>query len=180
MMARSASGFERRDFGDHQIPVLRLFLLVLTVVVLHSMLFARVRIANVGPDIFLVLSLVGGLELGVAGGAALGVLAGFAADMTTYLPIGLWAFIGGLLGFVMGLVRERAFTGSLQRPPFLLAFLGVFFGTSMYPALALVVSDVSLPAPLRLIKTVLLTSLWGVALVLPVRSIVRLIMGSSR
>jgi cell shape-determining protein MreD len=180
MIPRSAPGFDRRDFSDHQIPVLRLLLLVVSVVIVHSLLFARVRIASVGPDIFLVLSLVGGLELGVAGGAALGVLAGLAADMTTYLPIGLWAFVGGLLGFVMGLVRERAFTGMLQRPPFLLAFIGVFFGTLLYPALVLVVSDVSLPAPLRLIKTVLLTSIWGVVLVPPVRFLVRLVMGSAR
>jgi cell shape-determining protein MreD len=180
MMTRTAGGIERRDFGDQQIPIARLVLLVVTVFVIHSVLFMRFRIAGVGPDLFLVLSLVGGLELGVAGGAALGVFAGLAADMTTYLPIGLWAFVGGFLGFAMGLVRDRAFTGTLQRPPFLLAFLGCFFGTSLYPGLALVVSDVSLPSPLRIIKTVFLTALWGVVLVLPIRSLVRLIMRSSR
>jgi cell shape-determining protein MreD len=178
MPTRGSSSFDRRDLGERPVPVLRLVLLAATTIVLHSLLFTRLRIANVGPDLFLILSVVGGLELGVAGGAALGVLAGVAADMTTYLPIGLWALVGGVLGFVMGLIRERAFTGTLQRPPFLLAFLGVFVGAGLYPALALVVSDVSLPSPLRLIKTVVISALWAVVLVLPMRALVRFSMGT--
>lgn len=161
-------------------PILRLFFVAGAALAVHSLLFYRLRIAGIGPDVFLVLATIGGLEFGVAGGAALGVLAGLAADMTTHLPVGLWAFVGGLLGFAMGLVRERAFTGTLQRPPLLLVFIGVFFGTSLYPALALVMSDVSLPSPLRLIKMVLIPSLWALALVLPTRRFVRIIMGTSR
>jgi cell shape-determining protein MreD len=180
MPNRGATTFDRRDLGEQPVSILRLVLVVTTTVVFHSLLFTRLRIANVGPDVFLVLSIVGGLELGVAGGAALGVLAGLAADMTTYLPIGLWAFVGGLLGFVMGLIRERAFTGTLQRPPFLLAFLGVFVGAGLYPALALVVADVSLPSPLRLIKTILVSALWAVVLVIPIRAFVRFTMGTGR
>ncbi len=178
-MGPTMAGFERREFGERPVPILRLLLIAAVGLAVHSTLFYRLRLAGIGPDVFLVLATLGGLELGVAGGAALGVLTGLAADMTTHLPVGLWAFVGGLIGFAMGLVRERAFTGTLQRPPLLLVFVSVLFGTSLYPALALVVSDVSLPSPLRLFKMVLIPSLWSLALVLPLRRFVRLIMGTS-
>lgn len=171
--------FDRREFGERPVPILRLVFLAAVALTLHSTLFYRLRVAGIGPDLFLVLATIGGLELGVAGGAALGVFAGLAADMTTHLPVGLWAFVGGLIGFAMGIVRERAFTGTLQRPPLLLVFVAVFFGTSLYPALALVVNDISLPSPTRLVKMVVIPSLWALALVLPVRRFVRLIMGAS-
>ena len=141
--------FDRGPVRDRQVSILRLVVLVGVVLVLHGLLFTRFRIVGVGPEPFVALAILGGLELGVSGGAALGLVAGFAADMCTITPVGLWAFVGGLLGLAFGLVHERAYSDSLRRPPFALVAIGTVFALVLEPSFAFVVSETPFPSPLR-------------------------------
>ena len=175
MMANRS--FDRREFGERPVPLFRAAFFVLLVTVLHSLLFRRLRLAGFGPDFFLAASIIGGLELGLTGGAAVGVMAGVAADMFTFRPVGLWTFVCGLAGMVFGMVSERAFTGSLRRPPILLVALGTAAGTVLYPALALLVSNASYGGLPRLMAATGIVSLWSVALVVPLRWMIRILVG---
>lgn len=173
----SSRSFDRREFGERPLPLFRAAFFVLVVTALHSLLFRRLRIAGFGPDFFLAATLIGGLELGMAGGAAVGVMAGLAADMCTFRPVGLWTFVCGVTGMVSGMVSDRAFTGSLRRPPLLLVALGTAMGTVLYPALALLVSNASYGGVPRLLLGTVVISLWSIPFVLPLRWLVRTLVG---
>jgi cell shape-determining protein MreD len=169
--------FDRGAPADPPVPFLRLVLITAVVLVAHAVLFRRLRVAGVGPESFVALAVIGGLELGVAGGAALGVLAGLAADMCTTTSVGVWALVGGVLGLTMGLVHERAFADSLKRPPFFIVAFATAAAVPLQLAVAFVVDDSPFPAVLRLAWILLIAPLWGIAVTLPIRLVVRSIMG---
>jgi cell shape-determining protein MreD len=169
--------FDRGAPADPPVPFLRLVLVTAIVLVAHATMFRRLRVAGVGPESFVALAVIGGLELGVAGGAALGVLAGLAADMCTTTSVGVWAFVGGLLGLTMGLVHERAFTDSLKRPPYFIVAFTTAVAVPLQRSVAFVVDDSPFPAVLRLAWILLIAPLWGIAITLPIRQVIRLIIG---
>lgn len=170
--------FDRGPIRDRPVSIVRLVVLVAVVLVFDALLFVRLRIVGVGPEPFVALAVLGGLELGVSGGAALGLFAGLAADMCTTTPVGLWAFVGGLLGFAFGLVHERAYSDSLRRPPFALVAIGTVFALLLEPSFAFVVSETPFPSPLRLMTILLVTPLWAIVLTFPLRSLLRFVMRS--
>jgi cell shape-determining protein MreD len=171
--------FDRPGASDRPVAIVRLVVAVVSLLVLHGLLFRRLRIGGVGPEFFLALAVLGGVELGVAGGAALGLLAGVAQDMTATTSVGVWAFVGGVVGFAMGLVHERAYTDSLRRPPFVLVAVMTAVALGFGVALGYVIDGAPFPAPVRFARLLVLSALWGVVITLPVRRLLRVIVGRS-
>lgn len=159
-------------FSRGEVPVVRIALVTATVLVLHVALLSHVSVIGVRPEPFVLLAVIGGLELGTEAGALLGFMAGGAADILASTPIGLWALIGTVLAVVVGFVRDKAFSTVRSRMP-----VGLVMGTTVmallsYCALAFVVDEQPVPQARRLLAVLVIASLWNVALTIPFRGLV--------
>lgn len=81
---------------------LRAGLVVLVALVLHTSVFPQLRIADVRPDVMLLLAVLGGLAAGPQVGAIFGFACGLAADLLAQTPVGLAALTFSLVGYGVG------------------------------------------------------------------------------
>ena len=81
---------------------LRAGLVVLIALVLHTAVFPQLRIADVRPDLMLLLAVLGGLAAGPSVGAIFGVSCGLAVDLLAPTPVGLSALTFSLVGYGVG------------------------------------------------------------------------------
>lgn len=153
------------SFGaDRTVPVARIVLLSVTVLVLHVLLFSRFSLFAVRPEPFLLLTIVGALQLGPSGGAMLGCVAGFSADLLSSLPLGLWLLVCGVIGLAVGSIGVQL-TTDRRRAATIASVVGcTVIGLIMYPALAFAVSEQRYPPPLRYITIIVLAVLWNLLL----------------
>ncbi len=86
-------------------PVLRLPPLLLLVVLLHTTLFAEVRVAGVAPELLLLVAVAAGIAAGPQRGAVVGFAAGLVADLFLTTPFGLSALVYCLTGYAVGVLQ---------------------------------------------------------------------------
>ena len=89
---------------------LRAGIVVLVALVLHTSVFPQLRVADVRPDLMLLLAVLGGLSAGPQIGAVFGFACGLAVDLLLQTPLGLSALTFSLIGYGVG-----AFQGVLLR-----------------------------------------------------------------
>jgi rod shape-determining protein MreD len=154
-----------RSFGiERAVPLARIVLLSATVLVLDVLLFSRFSLFAVRPEPFLLLTIVGALQLGPGGGAMLGCVAGFSADLLSASPLGLWLLVCGVIGLGIGtlalqLATERQLTANIA------SVVGcTVIGLLLYPALAFAVTEQRYPPPLRYLTIIVFAVLWNVVL----------------
>lgn len=137
--------------------VLRLGFVVLAFLLAETVLAPYVRIAGVGPDLLLVVTVSTGLLYGAREGIATGVYCGLLADLLRGRFLGLGAFSKGLTGYFFGLLSDRIFKDNLLVPILAglagtiidqLAFLifgnAVGQGLQLWPGLYRIVAPLSL------------------------------------
>lgn len=84
---------------------LRLPVVLLLALVVHTAVLPRVRVAGASPDLMLLFSICAGLVAGAERGALVGFFCGIAADLFLQTPIGLSALTYSLIAFSVGLVQ---------------------------------------------------------------------------
>lgn len=92
---------------------LRAGIVLLVALVLHTSVFPQLRVADVRPDLMLLLAVLGGLAAGPQIGAVFGFACGLAVDLLLQTPLGLSALTFSLIGYGVG-----AFQGVLLRSAF--------------------------------------------------------------
>ena len=152
-------------FGaDARVPAARVLLLSVTVLVLDVMLFSRFSLFAVRPEPFLLLTIVGALQLGSSGGALLGCFAGLAADLLSSSPLGLWMLVCGVIGLALGTLRGQL-NQERQRTTTAAAVVScTIVGLLLYPTLSFAVSETRFPPPLRFLTIIFFACMWNVVL----------------
>ncbi len=152
-------------FGaETRVPAARVLLLSATVLVLHVMLFSRFSLFAVRPEPFLLLTIVGALQLGPSGGALLGCCAGVAADLLSSSPLGLWMLVCGVIGLALGTLRGQL-NQERQRTTTIVAVVScTVAGLLVYPTLSFAVSETRYPPPLRFLTIIVFACLWNLVL----------------
>ena len=89
---------------------LRAGIVLVLALVFHTAVFPQFRVADVRPDLMLLLAILGGLAAGPQVGAVFGFACGVAVDLLLQTPIGLSALTFSLIGYGVG-----AFQGVLLR-----------------------------------------------------------------
>ncbi len=80
----------------------RFALLLATVVLVQSSLFAQLTFFGTVVDLALLVTVVAGFNGGADKGATVGFFAGFATDVTVHTPFGLTMLVLGLTGYFAG------------------------------------------------------------------------------
>ncbi|HEX6312624.1 MAG TPA: rod shape-determining protein MreD [Acidimicrobiia bacterium] len=114
---------------------LRLFLLVVSTVVLQTTLFPDLRFFGVAPDLGLVATIAVAYRVGPQRGALYGFANGLALDLFLQTPFGLSALSFAVVGYGVGIVQA----GMSQEPRFaapLLSGLGGLVGGAVFVAVA--------------------------------------------
>ena len=118
----------------------------------------------VRPEPFLLLTIVGALQLGPNGGALLGCSAGLAADLLSSSPLGLWMLVCGVIGLTLGTLRGQL-NQERQRTTTILAVVScTVVGLLLYPTLSFAVSETRYPPPLRFLAIIVIACLWNLLL----------------
>lgn len=149
---------------EPRVPVARVLLLAATVLVLHVLLFSRFSLFAVRPEPFLLLAIVGGLQLGPTGGALLGGVAGIAADLLSSSPLGLWLIVCGTIGLGLGALRDQLSQERQRTTVVIAVVVGTVLGLLLYPALAFATSEQRFPQPLRYSTIVVFACAWNLLL----------------
>ena len=105
----------------------RLFMLLLTCVLLQTAVFPYLRIGGAVPDVGLVATIAVAYYVGPDDGAIYGFLAGIAIDLFRETPLGLSAIAFAATGYVVGVLRGGMLRSSRWVVP-LLGGLGGLFG----------------------------------------------------
>jgi rod shape-determining protein MreD len=168
------------SYGDTGFPVRRAFLVATTVLAVHVAFFTRLSLFEVRPETLIVLSIVGGLELGTEAGVLLGVLAGFCNDMLTTSSVGIWVLICGTIGFGVGSFRDRTFADEKSRLQAVLTGVVTAFALAAYCALAYVFDEQPLPQPMDFLRVAVVAALWSLVLYFPLRFVLPRVVGSGR
>ncbi len=152
-------------FGvDARVPVARVLLLSVTVLVLHVMLFSRFSLFAVRPEPFLLLAIIGALQLGPSGGALLGCTSGLAADLLSSSPLGLWMLVCGIIGLGLGALQGQLNQERQGTTTMVAVASCTVLGLLLYPTLAFAIAEKSFPPPLRFLTILVFACLWNLLL----------------
>lgn len=152
-------------------PRLKVPVVLVLLLVLHTAVIGHLRVAGVAPDLMLLLAVTSGLAAGPEAGAAMGFVAGVAADLFLQTPLGLSALVFSLVGYTVGSSQ----TGILRNSwwiPVLIAFAASAAGEAAYALTGAVVGQTQLVTG-RLGLVALLVGLMNAALALPAQRVVR-------
>lgn len=83
----------------------RMALVLLAALVLQRSVFVHARLADVGPDLLLLIAVTAGIVRGPERGAVVGFVAGLVADLFVQTPLGLSALAFGLVGYGVGTLQ---------------------------------------------------------------------------
>ncbi len=169
-----------RHYGEEPLPLPRLVLLALSLVVLNTAFLSQMEVFNVRPEPFLLLAVLGGLELGAEHGAAAGFIAGITADVFSNGRLGIWSLVCGLLGFGVGFARDRAFPAARERLPLLIVVGASWIGVISYVGIGYIVDEASIPSPRRIAIVLGVVAFWNVLLSWPMRFVVHRVVGEGR
>lgn len=104
----------------------KLALVLVTLLLLHTTLFVELRVADVMPDVMLLAAVSAGLVAGPVLGAEVGFASGLMADLFLATPMGLSALVLCLLGYATGVARS-----GLHSAPRLFGFLAAFVASAV-------------------------------------------------
>ena len=119
---------------------LKLPLLLLVALVLHQSLFAGIRIAEVRPDLMLLVAVACGVAGGPERGAVIGFAAGLLTDLLVQTPLGLSALTFSLVGFAVGTVQSTIIRSAWWIPA-ITAFWASVAGVLLYALLGAIVGQ---------------------------------------
>lgn len=98
-------------------PRLKVPLVIVIGLVLHTAVLGHLRIAGVAPDLMLLMAVVGGLVGGAERGAWLGFACGLVADLVVNTtPVGLSALVFTVVGFTVGTIQSGILRSSWWIP----------------------------------------------------------------
>lgn len=97
-------------------PRVKLPLLLILAVVVHTAVLAQLRIDGVAPDLMLLVAIAGGVAAGPSGGAVVGFMAGLSIDLFLQTPLGLSALTFSLVGYAVGNVQAGVLRASWWIP----------------------------------------------------------------
>jgi len=106
------------------IRALRLCLIAAMIVIVQVAVFPHLRVANVAPDLGLVVALAVGYHEGPEAGAIVGFVTGFGFDLFLETPLGLSALSYALVGYGVGVIES----GLMRSPRVLPIVLGAIGG----------------------------------------------------
>ncbi|MHB8670507.1 MAG: rod shape-determining protein MreD [Acidimicrobiales bacterium] len=113
-------------------PRLKLPLVLIAALVLHTAVMGHVRVDGVAPDLMLTVAIAVAFVRGPEAGAILGFLTGLAVDLVVNTtPLGLSALAFTLVGYTVGAIQ-----GGILRPawwiPLMTAFVASASGEALY------------------------------------------------
>lgn len=100
--------------------------LIITAIVLQSTLLQRLSIAGVVPDISLMLLIFFANRQGCMQGQISGFASGLVQDFLSTAPLGFYAFIRTITGFLYGLTKGKFFVDPILLP-IILVVVGTLF-----------------------------------------------------
>ena len=124
-------------------PRVKVPLLLILAVVLHTSVLAHAQVAGVAPDLMLLVAVSGGIAGGPSRGAILGFASGLCIDLFLQTPLGLSALSFSLVGYVVGNAQAGVLRSSWWLP-LVAAFLGSVAGEALYAVAGLVVGQTQL------------------------------------
>ncbi len=154
----------------HLIPRLRIALVLCAGILVQSALGADLRVAQVAPDLMVLLAICAGLFGGTEAGAWVGFWSGLLADLfLTATPLGLSALTYCLVGAAVGALRTNLVAESRLLTP-LAALIGTAAAVVLFVGLGDVLGQSQLAASGRtwLVKVAVLEACWSAVLSLPV------------
>ena len=141
-------------------------LLLLAALVLQQTLFASIRLADVYPQLMLLVAVAAAIAGGPERGAAVGFVSGLLNDVFLRTPLGLTALTFTLVAFVVGLVQSSVIRSSWWIPP-VTAFVASAAGVLLYAVLAAIVGRSEFVRP-RLLVVAAVVALVNAVLAPPV------------
>ena len=153
-------------------PRLKVPLVLLVALLLHTAVMGHMRVAGVAPDLMVLIPIVGGLTAGPERGAALGFFTGLAVDLVVQTtPLGLSALSFSTVGYTVGVLEAGILRSSWWIPP-ATALVGSAAGEALYAVSGALVGQTQLVTN-RLGLIVLVVGAFNAAFALPVLRIVR-------
>jgi rod shape-determining protein MreD len=140
----------------------RLLLVLAVALVIQTVILDALPVFGARADLWIVLTVAGGLATGPDRGAAIGFVCGLIFDLTQNGPIGLGALIFTVAGFLVGSV-QRSVVGPARWVPVLAAVVTTLAALTAYVALGVLLGEGDWLSP-RMIPVVIMVT--GVAAVL--------------
>lgn len=154
------------------VPVGRLAAAMVAAALVQYAVLSQLRIVGVGPDVFVLLAVLGGLVGGRQTGAATGFAAGITADLLVQgQPFGLSTLVLTVVGYLAGWYASASVDHS-TRGDILVAGAGTALTMIGYVVVARFAADTVLLSG-RFLPAIGITMLWSMALAVPVRGLVR-------
>jgi len=113
-------------------PRLKVPLVLLVALLLHTAVMGHLRVGGVAPDLMVLIPIVAGLTAGPEQGAALGFFSGLAVDLVVQTtPLGLSALAFSIVGYTVGVLEAGILRSSWWIPP-ATALVGSAAGEALY------------------------------------------------
>jgi rod shape-determining protein MreD len=153
-------------------PRLKVPLVVLVALVLHTAVMGHFRVGGVAPDIMVLIPIVGALAAGPERGAVLGFVCGLAVDLVVQTtPLGLSALAFAVVGYTVGVLEAGILRSSWWIPP-MTALVASAAGEALYALSGAVVGQTQLVTN-RLGLIVVVVGVLNAVFALPMLRIVR-------
>ncbi|MCU1460134.1 MAG: rod shape-determining protein MreD [Acidimicrobiales bacterium] len=153
-------------------PRLKVPLVLLVALVLHTAVMGHLRLAGVAPDLMVLIPIVGGLTSGPERGAALGFFCGLAVDLVVQTtPLGLSALAFSIIGYTVGVLEAGILRSSWWIPPATALFASAA-GEALYAVSGALVGQTQLVTD-RLATIVVVVGVLNAVFALPMLRIVR-------
>lgn len=127
-------------------PRLKIPLLLVAAVVVHTSVLTGIRVLGVRPDLMLLVAICAGLVGGPERGALVGFGSGLASDLFLQTPLGLSAFTFTIVAFGVGIMQSSILRAAFWIPP-LTALFASAFGVLLYAVTGAVVGQTHLLRP---------------------------------
>jgi rod shape-determining protein MreD len=111
--------------------VARMALVLVTAAVLERAVFSQLRIDGAAADVLLLVAISAGIVGGSDRGAVVGFFAGLTIDLLVQSPLGLYALVYCLTGYLVGVAHGSFVRSSPWEPP-ALAALASILGITMF------------------------------------------------
>ena len=149
---------------------LRLPLVLVMALVVHQSLFADVRLADVRPEIMLLVAVTAGIVGGPERGAVIGFVCGLLTDLFVQTPLGLSALTFSLVAFAVGTVQSSVIRSAWWIPP-VTAFLASAAGILLYALMGAIIGRSQFLRPQTLVVAAVIGAVNAVLAPMAVRAL---------